>query len=248
MLLQSALLFFSAFLGGMLLLAIPRLNPAIFKLSLVFAGSYLFSITIVHLLPELFSCNPLNNYIGFYILIGFFLQLLLGFFSKGVEHGHMYASQQGGPNLAPAGLFTSLCIHAFLDGIILTNAISGQLHHHHHTIYSLLLGIILHKACEGFALVSVLSGLVAKKKIVIVYLFFFSLASPLGLLMSQYCSQQLLLTQQGFIALAGIAGGNFLHIATTIFYEHSTNHRMNAQTLVATLSGVGLVIVLTYLL
>jgi hypothetical protein len=67
-------------------------------------------------------------------------------------------------------------------------------------------------------------------------------------LVSQYCSQQLLLSQAGFVALIAIAGGNFLHISTTIFFENSLNHRVNAQTLIAILTGLGLVVLLEYFL
>jgi zinc and cadmium transporter len=247
MLSQSALLFLSALLGGVIMLLLPKLQPATFKLILVFAGSYLFSITIIHLLPDLFALHAINKHVGFYILIGFFLQLLLGFFSKGIEHGHTYHAPQGSYQLVPTTLLASLCIHAFLDGIILSNAISNPFHlSHNHTTNSLLIGIILHKASEAFALVSVLSKIIVQKRGVMLYLLLFSLASPLGLLVSQYCSQQLLLSQAGFVALIAIAGGNFLHISTTIFFESSTNHRINPQTLLAILTGVGLVMLLEY--
>ena len=249
MLLQSVLLFLSALLGGMGVLVMPKLKPATFKLVLVFAGSYLFSITVLHLLPDLFSFHPLTTRVGFYVLIGFFLQLFLGFFSKGVEHGHMYEAQQEDQHrsLSPLALFTSLCIHAFLDGVILSNTISAHLHHTH-TTNRLLVGIILHKASECFALVSVLSGLMHKKKIITLYLLFFSLTSPLGLWISRYCTQQCLLTKEGFIALAAIASGNFLHISTTIFFESSPHHRFSSQRLIASLAGAGLVVLLEYLL
>lgn len=248
MLAQSALLFLAALLGGLAVLVMPKLKPATFQLVLVFVGSYLLSITILHLLPDLFSFHPLATRVGLYVLIGFFLQILLDFFSKGVEHGHMYEAQQEAQHhsLAPLTLFTALCIHAFVDGAILSNGIAVHLHHTH-TNDSLLVGIMLHKASESFALVSVLSGLIHKRKIVTLYLLCFSLASPLGLWITGYCSQQLLLTKEGFGALAAIAGGNLLHIATTILFESSPHHRFNAQSLVASLAGVGLVVLLEYL-
>ena len=49
------LLFFSAFLPGWVGILTTKWNIKDFKLVLVFAGSYLFSITILHILPELFA-------------------------------------------------------------------------------------------------------------------------------------------------------------------------------------------------
>ena len=244
----SILLFISALLGGLVVLVLPKPKPATFKFVLAFAGGYLFSVTILHVLPDLLSAHPSSMRIGVYVLAGFFLQLCLGFFSQGIEHGHMYEPGQEGyaRNLSPLALFTSLYIHAFLDGVILSSTTAAHWHHTH-TTERLLVGIILHKASEAFALATVLKGFVQKKKLVTLYLLLFSLASPLGLWISRYCSQQLLLTQEGFVALAAIAGGNFLHISTTIFFESNPHHRISFPRLVATLAGAGLVVLLEYL-
>jgi zinc and cadmium transporter len=244
MLVQLFALLLSPFLGGLGLLVSPKLRPSTFRFILVFAGSYLFAITIIHLLPDLVTFRSLNKYIGFYILIGFFLQLGLGFFSKGIEHGHTYPADHSKLNIAPLTLLLSLSVHAFLDGVIFSNTMSG--HFHPHTINSLLIGIVLHKSSEAFALVSILKKLVLKKSTIIGYLILFSLASPLGLIMSRYSSQQLLLSDSVFLALSAIAVGNFLHIATTIFFEHSINHRIDARTLAAMLLGCSLVMLLEY--
>ena len=246
---QSLLLFLSAALGGMAVLVIRRPSPASFKLLLIFAGGYLFSITVLHLLPDLFVLHANARLVGLYILIGFFLQLLLELFSKGVEHGHLYETQQTDHqhNISPLTLMIALFIHAFLDGVILTSPSSTHLHHTHST-NGLLIGVLLHKTPVAFALASILSKLISNKRIVTVYLIIFSIASPLGLWVSSYCNQQQLLSGHGSLALWGIVSGSFVHIATTIFFEANPSHQPNTHKFMASLAGAGLAVVCEFLL
>lgn len=250
MYLQLISLFLSAFLGGGVVLLLPPLKSSTFKFLLAFVGSYLFSLTILHLLPDLLTFPTSSYFIGLSVLIGFFLQLLLGAFSHGIEHGHMHDNQQHEqPLISPLGVFLSLCIHAFLDGVILSNATLTTHAHGHESIYGrLLAGIVLHKSSEAFALVGVLKGLLHSKKAIWLYLFGFSLASPVGLWLSKYGSQSLLLSQQVFVGLAAIAVGNLLHISTTIFFESSPHHRIDRRRFVAILAGVLVVMVLEWFL
>jgi zinc and cadmium transporter len=249
MLFQSFLLFIAAFLGGSIVFLIRQPSSGSFNNLLIFSGAYLFAITVLHLLPDLFTLYPTSNLVGLYILIGFFFQLLLEFFSKGVEHGHMYTTQQEGHHhkIAPLALLSSLCIHAFLDGVILSSPTVGHLHHASHSSNGLLLGIILHKIPVAFALTSVLSKLTPYKTTLTLYLLLFALASPLGLWASSYCNEQQWLSEHGLLALLAIVSGNFLHIATTIFFESSPSHHLNIQKFVASLAGAGLAVLLEFL-
>jgi zinc transporter ZupT len=76
------------------------------QLLLAFSGAYLLSITILHLLPEVYHAH--NENIGLFILLGLLLQLILDFFSKGAEHGHIHVQQDV---VFPWALFISLCIN-----------------------------------------------------------------------------------------------------------------------------------------
>ncbi len=249
---QLISLFLSAFLGGGVVLLLPTLKTSTFKFLLAFVGSYLFSLTILHLLPDLLTFPASSHFIGLSVLLGFFLQLLLGAFSNGIEHGHMHENKvHDQPLISPLGVFISLCIHAFLDGVILSNVtlITHAHSHVHDAIYGrLLAGIVLHKSSEAFALVGVLKGLLHSQKAIWIYLFGFSLASPLGLWLSKYGSQTLLLSPKVFVALAAIAVGNLLHISTTIFFESTPHHRIDARRFVAILAGVLVVMVLEWFL
>lgn len=123
MFLYIILLFVLSMGAGLVVFAIPKVNQSWFKLSLVFAGAYLFSITIIHMLPELFVNGMQPDVIGIFVLAGFFMQLLLEYFTSGVEHGHLH--HMPGENhthshthTTPLYLLIALCIHAFLEGTL----------------------------------------------------------------------------------------------------------------------------------
>lgn len=84
-------LFFTPLLSGLLVYLVPKGKNTSYKLLLVFAGSYLFGITIVHILPELYQQSVGVELIGLFVLAGFFLQQLLEYFTAGVEHGHLHS-------------------------------------------------------------------------------------------------------------------------------------------------------------
>jgi zinc and cadmium transporter len=248
MLLQTLLLFLAAFLGGMVVLIIRRPNPASWRLPLIFSGGYLFAITFLHILPELFVLHANARLAGLYVLVGFFLQLVLERFSQGVEHGHLYDTDQGEHQhtIAPLTLMAALFLHAFSDGIILNDP--SVCLNHHHGANTLLIGILLHKVPESFALVSILTKLVNSRRKILIYLFIFALAAPLGLLGSSYVSQQQWFPTQISLALWGIVSGSLVHIATTIFFEASPCHQPNTRKFMASLLGAVSAVICEFLL
>lgn len=244
MLFQSSLLFLAAFLGGMAVLILPSPSQANFQRINVLSGGYLFAITVLHLLPELFAMPTSSHRIGLYLLAGFFLQLFLELMSKGVEHGHM--DTHTGHQIVPLSLLFALFIHAFLDGVVLSTP--HTTHQHTHGTGGLLAGILLHKVPVAFALTSVLSKLIPAKRVVILYLLLFAIASPLGLGVSHYYSQQANWSAESLVAVWAIATGSFLHIATTIFFEASPGHHLNLQKFLASLVGASLAVVFEFFL
>jgi zinc and cadmium transporter len=226
-----------ALLGGLIAFSQPKLDGAYYKLSLVFAGAYLFSITIIHILPDLFhdSANP--GTLGMLVLVGFFMQQVLEFISKGVEHGHVHVHEKGHRHLESSAIlaFVALGLHAFLEGGMLANASRGSSN-------TLLLGVLIHKAPEAFALVSVLICEMSKKKSAF-YLALFALASPVGLFISQYLMAGEMVASVYFNYLFAVVCGNFLHISTTIVYESSSDHKFNARKMIVALAAAGIAVV-----
>ena len=161
---------------------IPEIKSSKYKLSLVFAGAYLFAVTVIHILPELFTNNTQLNpaYVGTFVLAGFFLQQVLEYLTTGVEHGHVHLPNEKHDHsrLSPVFVLTALCIHAFLEGGLLAHP--GTIHAHHDS-NALLFGIVLHKAPAAFALMSILLCQLKKKAGGGCFPGYFRAGFPLGL-------------------------------------------------------------------
>lgn len=249
MLLNFLLLFFTALIAGSLAYFIPSWQERYFKLILVFAGSYLFAITVLHILPELFVGSEDATKMGLYILLGFLLQQVLELFSSGVEHGHIH--HHGHHHGIESGVWTlmiGLFLHAFLegtllsqDGILVAHDHASHEGHHHHGSNNLMIGIMLHKGPEAFALVAVLMSAL-KKRWVFVLLVVFALASPLGMVLSSVLFDQQLIGRGVLNVFYGMVAGGFLHISTTIFFESSPDHRFHLNKVIISIIAFALAI------
>lgn len=234
----SIILFLAAFIPGFIILRLGKPLKLDLKYLLVFAGAFIFSITIVHLLPELFTAASNPQMVGLFVLLGFFMQIFLDFLTTGVEHGHLHKHEHHG-GFSPYMLMIGLCIHAVMDGSILVHS-GDQATDEHGT--GLLVGILLHKIPAAIALVTVLNSHLKNKKYIVVLLLIFSLSSPAGLMFSEVLSQNNLITQQGFIMIFAIVSGNLLHISTTIYFESSPDHTFHKKKIFISLLGALLAI------
>lgn len=190
------------------------------QLLLSFSGAYLLSITILHLLPEVYQVKGLN--VGLFILFGLLLQLILDFFSKGAEHGHIHTQQN---QIFPWALFISLSVHAFMEGVPLGH---NQQHNH------LLWAIVIHKIPIAIILGTFLVNSNFSKKTAVIFLLIFAFISPLGSLAGE--SVQFLTTYR--TEITAIIIGIFLHISTIILFESSKDHKFNLLKFIAILFGM----------
>lgn len=249
MLLNSSILFISALLAGLAVFLLPNMDVKRFKVLLSFSGAYLFSITVIHILPELFHETEDIRLAGIYVLIGFFLQMILEYFTSGVEHGHIHVHAED-KQIVPYSLLVSLCLHAFLEGTLLVHP---EHSHHHHVgegdVQPLLFGLVLHKIPEAFALMSILLFRLERNKIIaIVLLIIFSMASPLGMFLSTMLYNDHGIAHDLFPVLFALVAGNFLYISTTIFFETSPNHKFKANRLIVSILGAAAAIIAEYFL
>ncbi len=236
MILTIVILVVSTLIGGFSFRFFPALKKDL-RLPLIFAGSYLFAITIIHIIPELFSLSDNPSRVGLFVLIGFFVQQFLEYFSSGVEHGHFHSDKA----VSVAGRFSiivALVVHSVLEGSLLTH---DSPFHEKHESYSLLLGIILHKMPAAFALMVTMHQL-GKRAIYLLILF--SFASPLGLLLGDF----FVLSEAGLLMLFAIVCGSFLHISTTIFVEASPEHHFGLNKILISLLGATMAILVEYLI
>jgi zinc and cadmium transporter len=225
---KLALLFGAAFFGGLGIFLFKHDNTRRLKLILSFSGAYLFAITVLHLMPDVYHTG--DPMIGLFVLGGFLLQIIMEQFSEGIEHGHIHKHSHQ-HYVFPFGIMISLCLHAFLEGMPLAAG------HHNELVF----GIALHHIPASFALGSVLLQSGTKKQPIILFLALFAIMAPLGYMFSIQISQGSIGHIESYFGrIMGVVIGIFLHISTTILFESTVDHKFNVKKLIAVLAGVGI--------
>ena len=218
----TIILLISSVIAGAVIVEIFNINKSKnIQILLTFSGAYLLAISFLHLTPEIFT-NTAKNSIGLFILAGFLIQILLEYFSQGIEHSHFHKQKT-----IPFSVLISLCIHALLEGVPL----GGHLHNHAHN--SLLAAIILHKLPVSIVLMTFFLKADIKRRRAYFLLLLFSLMSPLGVLAASF-SPSFANYQNEIMA---IVVGIFLHISTTILFESSDGHKFSPQKILAIILG-----------
>ncbi len=228
-----SILFFSALISGVAVFFVKRDNTQLLKLILSFSGAYLFAITVLHLIPEVYhSGSTPGEIIGLYILGGFLFQLVLEHFSQGIEHGHIHSDGHADHKQAfPIAILISLCLHAFLEGFPLASGHRNEL----------VFGIAIHHIPAAFALGSLLINTKLNKQNIILFIAIFAAMTPLGFLTSKGISAgDIGSIGQYFDKIMAVVIGIFLHISTTILFESGSadHHTFNKKKMLAVLCGV----------
>jgi len=205
-------------LGFLIVLILKPTQDRNLKLLLAFSGAFLLSITVFDFLPEVYISN--NKPIGLFIMIGILLQIILEFFSKGAEHGHVHLDKSA--SAFPWILFISLCIHSVLEGI--------PIEAHDNLIY----GIIIHKLPVAIILSTFfLASQLSKMKIAF-FLIMFAIMTPLGVILSN----EFEFFQNYYYEVSALVIGIFLHISTTILFESSEGHKFNLTKLITIITAI----------
>lgn len=215
---------------GVLLVLLLKPGSKSIQLFLSFSGAYLLSITVLHLLPEVFESGA--QQIGVYILLGILIQTVLEYFSKGAEHGHIHI--HGHATRLPWLLFISLSLHAFLEGVPIGSAESSLI----------LWAVVVHKVPITIVLFIFLLKSDIPKNTSYLYMFLFAMMSPLGYLFS---SQSTALNNY-HVEITAVIIGVFLHIATAILFESTQNHEFNSKKFVVVLLGFAVAFLSTQLM
>ncbi|MGX5819557.1 ZIP family metal transporter [Chitinophaga lutea] len=223
--------------GGLIPMAFRRIHPNLPIYLLAFTGAFLFGITIMHLLPEVY--HELGHSAGVYIVIGFFLQVFLQQLSHGMEHGHTHLPGEGHSHIAVTPLLLGLSIHAFMEGIPL-----GFHYEDRSALPSLMLGVAAHKVPEALTLITVMMHAHQSKARLWRILILFSLVTPLSAILAGLLGQEFTVVTDSLIYLVALVIGAFLHISTTIFYESGTkHHELSRRKVLAIAAGIALAFV-----
>ncbi|HQW68264.1 MAG TPA: ZIP family metal transporter, partial [Flavobacterium sp.] len=197
----------SVILGYLIALIIKPKKKSNLKLLLAFSGSFLLSITVMHLLPEVYEKH--SHSVGIFIMVGILFQIILEFFSKGAEHGHVH----GHDKIAkmPWLLFISLCIHAFLEGF--------PVGHHHDLAY----GIAIHHLPIAIILTTFFINAELNKTALFIFMLTFAFMTPLG----TFVSDTVPFITQYYTEITAVVIGILFHISSTIIFESSEGHKFN---------------------
>ena len=211
---------FSVLLGYGIALFLKPKSKTNLKLLLAFSGSFLLSLTVMHLLPDVYESH--NSRIGLFIMVGILFQIILEFFSKGAEHGHVH----GHETLIhiPWLLFISLYIHAFLEGF--------PVGHHH----NLAVGIAIHHLPIAIILTMFFVNGKLNKKAIFAFMATFAIMTPLGTILSDY----LPILNDYYTEITAIVIGILFHISSTIIFESSEGHKFNIAKVSMIIFGIAL--------
>ena len=216
---QYLLPFFAVVFGAGLALVFKTKNSFYTKLLLSFSGSFLLALTLFELLPEVYHHLDAKT-TGLFIMAGILLQIILEYFSKGAEHGHIHIHKH--ETHFPWLLFISLCIHSFLEGF--------PIHQHNDMVY----GVLIHKIPIATLLTMYLIQSHFKKIQIFGFLALFAIMTPLGTLISH----SIAMASYMIFYMNAIVIGIFLHISTTILFESSEGHKIHLSKLLVIILGV----------
>ncbi|HSD05788.1 ZIP family metal transporter [Flavobacterium sp.] len=215
---------FAVLLGYLMALFLKPKSKSNLKLLLAFSGSFLLSLTVMHILPEVYESH--NHNIGIFIMLGILFQIMLEFFSKGAEHGHVHG--HGKMYHIPWLLFISLCIHAFLEGFPVS---------HHH---DLAVGIAIHHFPIAIILTMFFVNSKLNQTAIFIFMVTFAFMTPFGTLVSEFIPQ----LNNYYNEITAVVIGILFHISSTIIFESSEGHKFN----IAKISMIVLGILLAWFL
>lgn len=189
------------------------------KLLLSFSGAFLLALTLFDLLPEVYEHLEAKR-TGLFIMCGILLQIVLEFFSKGAEHGHVHIHKDD-MNF-PWLLFISLSIHSFLEGFPI------------HQENDMVFGVFIHKIPIAILITAYLIQSSYSKLQIALFLVVFASMTPLGTIISNNSTA----VNEYVNVINAVVIGIFLHISTTILFEASEGHKFNLSKLLAIVLGV----------
>lgn len=203
------------------------------NLLLAFSGSFLLSITFLHLIPE--TIEDLGHKAGLYLLIGFFLQLLIQRFTHGVEHGHSHIHTHS-HHIPLFSIMTGLGLHALMEGFPL-----GFNYRMPQTNLSLYFAVATHKLPEIVIVATLIRSANGKGFKSWGLLLLFALLTPISSVLASYLGSKYFAISNILGIMIPVVAGAFVHIATTIFYESGTKqHTLTNQKIMAIILGVAL--------
>jgi len=188
-----------------------------FRLVISFCAGILLGAVFFHVLPEI--STVLGRHLGYSVMFGFLLIFVLEKFIM------VHPCEEGECDYHKIGVaaYIGIGFHSILDGVAIGAGTMMNLSS------IIIIAVTIHKFPAALALSSLLvKGKEYTKKKILVSMFIFSLATPLGALISVFAFQGL---DDYIIATAlGISAGTFLFISIgdllpTVYEEHEKGYK-----------------------
>ena len=232
---MEEILFFSVLLTGTLTDLISKKIEHYKPTIISFSIAIVLTLLCTHILPELFSIH--SHKVGYFLLSGFVLQILLELLSKGIEHGHVHLKVKIS-NKQLIIIFIGLSIHSFTEGIPINTF--NDSHIHSHTLKSesfswiYLSAILIHKLPIAAVLMIFLKSINSSLSKKIILLLIFAISCPVGSYFGEYLIKFDFFREWSHNFLA-ISCGMLLHITTLLIFEdhHSGDKIKNIITICA---------------
>ena len=233
------ILFFSVLIVGILTeilyKKIEKFKPVIIS----FSVALVLTLLCTHVLPELFSTH--DHQLGYYLLAGFIIQILLELLSKGIEHGHVHLHGEIS-NKELIVIFIGLAIHSFIEGMPI-NTLEISSHQHNLTnidssfseIY--LSTILIHKLPIAAVLIIFLNSINSSYLKKVIFLLLFAVSSPLGGVFGEFVVNIDFFRGFSFNLLA-VSCGMLLHITTLLIFEDHHNSKGKIKNILTISVGI----------
>ena len=188
-----------------------------FRLVISFCAGILLGAVFFHILPEI--STVLGRQLGYSVMFGFLLIFVLEKFIM------VHPCEEGECDYHKIGIaaYVGIGFHSILDGIAIGAGTMMNLS------FIIILAVTIHKFPAALALSSLLvKGKEYTKKKILVSMFIFALATPVGALVSVFVFQGL---DDYVVATAlGISAGTFLFISIgdllpTVYEEHEKGYK-----------------------
>ncbi|MBS1651737.1 MAG: ZIP family metal transporter [Bacteroidetes bacterium] len=220
-----------------------KINKKLLSILLTISASYLFSISIIHLLPEAFTGGNYKT-IGLFIVLGFCLQLFIDTFSTGIEHGHVHLHSHSCSKHLPYGIIFGLFLHSFLEGLPVYNSNSTS----NETLinYQIIYGLALHNIPIAITFSALLIEHKTSKIKHVFYIALFSAMAPIGFLLGFILTLLGITIFENFNNYAfAIVIGIFLQLSTAIMFESSEQHKYKFSKIIALFVGIVLAYIIS---
>ena len=207
---------------------------------LSFSVSIVLTLICLHIIPEIYSHH--NSYLGYFLLAGFLLQILLELLSKGIEHGHVHFHGKV-TNSQMGIIFIGLCIHAIIEGIpMFTFELEkDHLHEHKHVAFTWVYftAILIHKLPIAVVLMFFLSNLESSIFKRYTMLVLFSITTPLGAVFGEEI-MHLDFFSDWAPKLLALTTGMLLHITTLLIFEDHHHSNDKYKNVIIIMLGIGI--------